>query len=61
MCYQGVVAPYATALFLCCVLHPAAPGGPGALDWIAEQTDGFSGSDLMELCAQVCDQGSMGV
>lgn len=27
-------------------------GAPGALRWLAEQTEGFSGSDLVQLCSQ---------
>lgn len=32
----------------------AATGGSGALDAVAAATEGYSGSDLMELASQVC-------
>jgi hypothetical protein len=35
----------------------AGSGSLGAVDWIAQQTDGFSGSDLAELCSQAAQQG----
>jgi hypothetical protein len=39
----------------CCVRPAAgsAPGSPGALDVVAAATEGYSGSDLMELASQV--------